>query len=240
MEEAQLKAVREMRAAVERLNSSTQGEEEANLVRFLVARSMDPSKAAKMFAQWRKWRAEIAPLGHILDDEVADQLNARKINLQGVTKSGHSMIVFLARLHFPSKDRLQFKKFVAHVLDKAVASASEHVEKGKERIVCVVDLQQFSIANIDVLSIRAAFQILQDYYPERLAKLYIMNMPRILIGIWRMLSKFLDKATLEKIAMVSSKEEKMEMVKEIGEEILPVEYGGSAKLVPLQDAKLKD
>lgn len=86
-----------------------QGVEEASLMRFLVARSMNPERAAKMFVEWKKWRAEIAPLGHIEDHEVADQLNARKVYLQGVTESGHSAMVFLARLHFPSKDRLQFK-----------------------------------------------------------------------------------------------------------------------------------
>ncbi|CAN6479817.1 unnamed protein product [Victoria cruziana] len=238
-EEAPPVAVKQMRAAVDRLNFSTEGVEEASLMRFLVARSMNPERAAKMFVEWKKWRADIAPLGHIEDHEVADQLNARKVYLQGVTKSGHSAMVFLARLHFPSKDRLQFKKFVAHVLDKAIAGAGEHAEKGKERIVCVVDLQRFSVANIDIRNIRAAFQILQDYYPERLARLYVMSMPRILISIWNMLSRFLDKATLDKIVMVNGREAEKEMLEEIGESILPAEYGGSAEMVALQDAGLE-
>lgn len=40
------------------------------------------------------------------------------------------------------------------------------------------------------------------------------------------------------IVVVSNEDERKEIIKEIGEEILPEEYGGRAKLVPLQDAVL--
>lgn len=40
------------------------------------------------------------------------------------------------------------------------------------------------------------------------------------------------------VQIVKSKEERAAMLKEIGEETLPAEYGGRAKLVALQDAKL--
>lgn len=38
------------------------------------------------------------------------------------------------------------------------------------------------------------------------------------------------------IVVVSNEDEKKEIIKEISEEVLPEEYGGRAKLVPLQDA----
>lgn len=37
------------------------------------------------------------------------------------------------------------------------------------------------------------------------------------------------------IVIVTNEDEKKEMIKEIGEEVLPEEYGGQAKFVPLQD-----
>lgn len=40
------------------------------------------------------------------------------------------------------------------------------------------------------------------------------------------------------IMIVSNEEEMIEFVREVGEDILPEEYGGRAKLVPLQDAPL--
>lgn len=40
---------------------------------------------------------------------------------------------------------------------------------------------------------------LQACYPERLAKLFILSMPWFLVSVWRMVCRFLDKATLEKV-----------------------------------------
>lgn len=37
------------------------------------------------------------------------------------------------------------------------------------------------------------------------------------------------------IVIVNSENEKREFIKEVGEEVLPEEYGGKAKLVPMQD-----
>lgn len=43
--------------------------------------------------------------------------------------------------------------------------------------------------------------VVQGYYPERLAKLFILNMPRFFVSVWKMISRFLDKATLEKVSV---------------------------------------
>lgn len=41
------------------------------------------------------------------------------------------------------------------------------------------------------------------------------------------------------IVIVSNEEERLEFVKEVGEEALPEEYGGNAKLILLQDFELQ-
>ncbi|KAJ0037869.1 hypothetical protein Pint_22424 [Pistacia integerrima] len=77
---------------------------------------------------------------------------------------------------------------------------------------------------------------MQSLLPERLVKLYILHMPQFFVGVWRMVSRFLEKATpLEKVVIVTNEEEQKDFVKEIGEEVLPEEYGGQAKFVALQD-----
>lgn len=78
-------------------------------MRFMVARSMEPNKAAKMFDQWQKWRASFVPNGFIADSEVGDELEARKIYLQGLSTNGHPIMIIKANKHFPPKDRHQFK-----------------------------------------------------------------------------------------------------------------------------------
>ncbi|KAF9677470.1 hypothetical protein SADUNF_Sadunf08G0111000 [Salix dunnii] len=102
-------ALTQLRKSVEKLGSSTEKYGDPTLVRFLIARSMDPEKAAKMFAQWLKWRAAFVPNGSIPDSEVLDELRLRKVFLQGLSRDGYPVLLVKANKHFPSKDQLQFK-----------------------------------------------------------------------------------------------------------------------------------
>lgn len=79
------------------------------MMRFLIARSMDPEKAAKMFVQWQKWRSTFVPLGFIPDSEVPDELEAKKIYLQGLSKKGIPILLVKGSKHYSAKDQVQFK-----------------------------------------------------------------------------------------------------------------------------------
>ncbi|KAL6003385.1 hypothetical protein ACLOJK_023608 [Asimina triloba] len=92
--------------------------------------------------------------------------------------------------------------------------------------------------NIDARGLITGFQFLQAYYPERLAKCYLINMPWIFVSVWKFVCRFLEKATLEKIVIVSTEQQSKAFIDEIGEDALPEEYGGRAKLVALQDVKI--
>ncbi|MFQ6629429.1 hypothetical protein Gotur_007253 [Gossypium turneri] len=147
---------------------------------------------------------------------------------------------------------------------------------------------------------------MQAYFPERLAKCYIVHMPRFFVSVWRMVSRFIEKSTLEKvfvivlfflpfrfladigneltvpnvlfllyggeymfpkwrllhlctlkivtgsrvllmiifrdpgIVIVTNDDEKKIFIEEIGEEALPVEYGGKAILRAIQDVQTFD
>ncbi|TMW92993.1 hypothetical protein EJD97_012313 [Solanum chilense] len=228
-------ALTQMRKSVEKLGSSTESYGEKTLMRFLIARSMNPDKAAKMFFQWKKRRDEMVPLGYITDSEVADELAAEKIYLQGLSKNGHPVVMVKSNKHFPSKDQVQFKKFVVHLLDKTIASSFNGRETGNEKLIGVVDLQHITYNNADLRGLITGFQFLQAYYPERLAACYLLHMPQFFVTVWKFVCRFLDKATQEKVRIVTSEEQKQEFIREVGEDVLPEEYGGSAKLVLLQN-----
>ncbi|KAG8637556.1 phosphatidylinositol/phosphatidylcholine transfer protein SFH6 isoform X3 [Manihot esculenta] len=161
MENSQEIAVTQMRKSVEKLGSSTESYGCTTLMRFLIARSMDPEKAAKMFVQWQKWRAAFVPNGFISDSEVQDELEARKIYLQSSTKEGYPLLIIKASKHFPAKDHLQFKKFVVHLLDKTIASSFRGREIGNEKLIGILDLQQITYRNVDARGLITGFQFLQ-------------------------------------------------------------------------------
>ncbi|EYU30140.1 hypothetical protein ABFS82_05G047500 [Erythranthe guttata] len=238
MERNEELTVAQMREAVNKLGSSTERYGDATLMRFLIARSLDKDKAAKMFVQWQKWRSDFVPRNCILDSEVEDELSAEKVYLQGLSRKGHPVVLVKGNKHISGNDQLQFKKFVVHILDKSIASAFRGKEIGNEKMTAILDLQQLSYKNIDSRAMITGFQLLQSYYPERLAKCYLLHMPGFFVRVWKLVSRFLDKATLEKIVIVTNEEERREFVRDIGEEALPEEYGGLAKLILLQDFKL--
>ncbi|KAI3976476.1 hypothetical protein MKX01_008334 [Papaver californicum] len=240
MEKNHEMAITQMRKSLEKLGLSTQNYNDATLLRFLIARSIDIEKATKMFVEWKSWRDEFVPLGFIPDSEVPDELCGEKIYLQGLSRIGqHPVLMIKAYKHFPSKDQLQFKKFVVHLLDKAIASSfKDGKEIGNEKLIAVLDLEKVSYKNVDAHGLIIGFQFLQAYYPERLGKLYMLNMPWFFVRVWKMVSYFLEKATLEKVIIVSSEEERKDFVKQIGEDTLTEDYGGRGKLVPIQDVSV--
>ncbi|MCL7035181.1 hypothetical protein MKW94_004979 [Papaver nudicaule] len=238
--EAQETAVTQMRKSLEKLGCSTENYNDLTLMRFLIARSMDIEKAAKMFVQWKKWRDDFLPLGFIPESEVPDELASNKVYLQIPSSNAHHhhpVVIVKTNKHFSSKDQLQFKKFVVHFLDKSIASSfMEGKEKGDEKLLAILDLGNITYKNVDPRALITGFQFLQSYYPERLAKCYIISMPWFFVSIWKMISVFLEKTTLEKIVIVGNgEEERKKFRNEIGEDTLPEEYGGLAKLTAIQD-----
>ncbi|XP_071707763.1 uncharacterized protein [Rutidosis leptorrhynchoides] len=56
-------------------------------------------------------------------------------------------------------------------------------------------------------------------------------------NVWKMISYVIEKDTLNKIMIVSSEEERQEVITEVGMEVLPKELGGIGMPVPLQDVE---
>ena len=68
--------------------------------------------------------------------------------------------------------------------------------------------------------------ISQNYYPERLGKLYIINAPWGFAGAFSIVKGFLDPVTVSKIHVLGSGYEK-ELMSQIPKENLPKIFGGS-------------
>ncbi|RZC58007.1 hypothetical protein C5167_005289 [Papaver somniferum] len=212
MEKNHETAITQMRKSLEKIGISTQNYNDATLLRFLIARSIDIEKATKMFAEWKRWRDEFVPLGFIPDSEVPDELGDEKMYLQ---------------------------EYVVHLLDKTISSSfKDGKEIGNEKLVAILDLEKISYKNVDARGFIIGFQFLQAYYPERLAKLYMLNMPWFFVRVWKMISYFLEKASLEKVIIVSNEEQRKDFVQQIGEDTLTVDYGGRGKLVLVQDVTI--
>ena len=73
--------------------------------------------------------------------------------------------------------------------------------------------------------VRQASVISQNYYPERLGHLYIINAPWGFSGVWSMIKGWLDPVTVQKIHILGSGYQ-AELLKQVPAEHLPKAFGG--------------
>ena len=73
--------------------------------------------------------------------------------------------------------------------------------------------------------LQSASAISQNYYPERLGKLYVINAPWGFSSVFSVVKKFLDPVTVAKIHVLGSGYKK-ELLEQIPKENLPKQFGG--------------
>ncbi|CAD6228379.1 unnamed protein product [Miscanthus lutarioriparius] len=76
----------------------------------------------------------------------------------------------------------------------------------------------------------------KNYYPERLGKALMINVPYIFLKVWKtMIYPFIDANTRDKFVFVEDKSLRETLRREIDESQLPEFLGGKLPLVSLKD-----
>ncbi|KAL7161958.1 hypothetical protein ACSBR2_042438 [Camellia fascicularis] len=201
--------------------------------RFLWARDLDIEKASAMFLKNLKWRRTFVPNGFISASEIQNDLAQNKMFLQGMDKKGLPITVVFGSRHFHNKGGLEeFKRFTVFALEKLCL----RMPAGQEKFVVIGDLEGWGYANSDIRAYLGALSILQDYYPERLGKLFIIHVPYIFMAVWKVVYPFIDDNTKKKIVFVENKKLKSTLLQDIDESQIPEIYGGKLPLAPMQDS----
>ncbi|GJJ15655.1 hypothetical protein Clacol_009933 [Clathrus columnatus] len=93
---------------------------------------------------------------------------------------------------------------------------------------CIVDLKGFGLQKFWSAKshLRAGFQIAQDYYPEAMARLAIINAPASFTIIWAAVKPWLAPETIEKVVILGEDYKKY-LLEYIDAENLPAEFGGT-------------
>jgi len=229
------KILEEMRAKIAELDPLSKDTDEATLRRFLRARSWKLPKAVKMFVDHQKWRRSFVPLGHIPQEQIKNELEAEKVFLQGNDKNGRPVVVILAAKHDANKRKFdEFKRYLVFNFDATVAS----LKPGEETFTVILDLKGLALKNLDVRGWISTFDFLQAYYPERLGRLFIVHVPKIFWGAWKLVHPFIDKVTRDKILFVEDKLLEQKLQEEIEKEQIADIYGGTLPLVPIQNVTI--
>ncbi|XVF02109.1 hypothetical protein REPUB_Repub04eG0147900 [Reevesia pubescens] len=221
-----------MRALVEREDPSAKDVDDLMIRRFLRARDLDIEKASTMFLKYLSWKRTFMPKGFITESEISTHLSHNKLFTQGLDKQGRPIVVAFGGRHKPTKGNLEeVKRFIVYGLEKICARMPE----GQEKFVAIGDLEGWGYSNSDIRAYVASLSILQDCYPERLAKLFIVHVPYIFMTAWKVVYPFIDSRTKKKIVFVENKKLTSTLLRDIDDSQLPDIYGGKLPLVPIQD-----
>lgn len=237
--DAQLETLDKFRAKAKALGCANPPYDDAYLLRFLRARKFDLEKSLEMFTKYINWRAE-KKVDDIYHMDFSDVHNAKQYYPHlwfRTDKLGRP--IFIERL-----GKLKFDKLTEEV---AIERLELHFIQDYERLLndmfpacskvkgepvtntCyIMDLKgvsakMFSNKVWDLLKV--ASKIGQDYYPEILGHMFIVNTPMFFYGMWNIIKVFVDEKTRGKIHILGSNYKK-DLLKYIDENDLPDFLGG--------------
>uniref|UniRef100_A0A6N2MFI1 CRAL-TRIO domain-containing protein n=1 Tax=Salix viminalis TaxID=40686 RepID=A0A6N2MFI1_SALVM len=89
------------------------------------------------------------------------------------------------------------QSYYKNICLRCFRAIKEH-EIGNEKFIVLVDFRQLTYKNFDPRGLINVVQFMQAYYPERIAKMYMLFMPRFFRSVWNMVCRYLDKGMREK------------------------------------------
>lgn len=114
--------------------------------------------------------------------------------------------------------------------DQRLPACARKSGKLLETCCSIMDLKGVGISNASSVFgyVRQTTDVSQNYYPERLGKLYIINAPWGFSTVFSVIKGFLDPVTVKKIHVLGSGYES-ELLAQVPAENLPKQFGGKCE-----------
>jgi len=231
----QLRLMLEQEGYTKRLDTLT-------LLRFLRARKFDVNLAKKMFVDTEKWRQETN-----LDDTVPTWEYPEKEAVfkyypqyyHKTDKDGRPVYIeklggidLDAMYKITTAERMLTNLAVEYerLADPRLPACSRKAGFLLETCCTVMDLKGVGLMKAPQVFgyVKQASAMSQNYYPERLGRLYLINAPWGFGTVWSVVKGWLDPVTVEKIHVLGSGYQK-ELLAQVPAENLPKEFGGKCE-----------
>ncbi|KIX95053.1 uncharacterized protein Z520_09363 [Fonsecaea multimorphosa CBS 102226] len=216
------------------------GNEDSNLLRYLVARKYDVHAAFKQYAASAKWRHEIQLEKTYDDVDIAKFETIRRLQPQWTGRrddTGVPIMVYVVAQVKP-EDILAL-----HKMDPALSSvflAAEYVTQfvqplcGKlqhrrtSKSINIIDLSHVGIPTFWRLRrlLNAASTMATAHYPETVKRIYVVGAPAFFPQIWKFITMWFEKETTRKIFVLGHHESAQILRRDLGAENLPKRFGG--------------
>ncbi|VUC25417.1 unnamed protein product [Clonostachys rosea] len=231
----QLRMMLEAEGCTDRLDTLT-------LLRFLRARKFDVNLSKQMFLDTEKWRKEIK-----LDELVPTWDYPEKAELHKyyeqfyhkIDKDGRPIYIetfggidLTAMYKITTSDRMLNNLAVEYerLADPRLTACSRKAGHLLETCCTIMDLKGVSLTKVPQVYtyVSQASGLSQNYYPERLGKLYLINAPWGFSTVWSVVKGWLDPVTVKKISILGGGY-KDELLKQVPPENLPKAFGGTCE-----------
>ncbi|XP_057421275.1 patellin-3-like [Lotus japonicus] len=208
------------------------------LLKFLRARDFKVKEAFAMIKSTILWRKEFGIDG-LLEEDLGDDLE-KAVYMHGSDKEGHPVCYNiygefqdkeLYKKTFSDEEKRQkFLRWRIQFLEKSIRKL-DFTPAGISTIVQVNDLKNSpGPAKWELRqATKQALQLLQDNYPEFVAKQVFINVPWWYLAVNRMISPFLTQRTKSKFVFAGPSKSAETLLRYIAPEQLPVKYGGLSK-----------
>ncbi|KAK7410951.1 hypothetical protein VNO78_02203 [Psophocarpus tetragonolobus] len=208
------------------------------LLKFLRARDFKVKEAFGMIKSTIGWRKEFG-MEELLKEDLGDELE-KAVYMHGFDKEGHP-VCYNIYGEFQNKDlykktfsdedkRHRFLRWRIQFLEKSIRKL-DFTPGGISTIVQVNDLKNSpGPAKWELRqATKQALHLLQDNYPEFVAKQVFINVPWWYLAVNRMISPFLTQRTKSKFVFAGPSKSAETLLRYIAAEQLPVKYGGLSK-----------
>ncbi|KAG6514520.1 patellin-3-like [Zingiber officinale] len=205
------------------------------LLKFLRARDFDAKEAMAMLKAAVLWREEFG-VEALLEEDLGVPDLERVVFMHGADRAGHPVCYgvygelqseAMHALAFADEEKKKrFLRWRIQHLEKGIRDLLDFTPGGISTMLQVADLKN---AIRPAKEIRLAFALLQDNYPEFVAKQIFINIPWWYRAFHRMMSPFFTKRTRSKFVFAGPSKTAETLFKYIVPEQVPVQYGGFSR-----------
>ncbi|KAL2497411.1 Patellin-3 [Abeliophyllum distichum] len=205
------------------------------LLKFLRARDFKVKESFTMLKNTIKWRKEFN-VDELIKEDLGDDLE-KVVFMHGHDKDGHPVCYnvygefqnkeLYAKTFADEEKRMKFLRWRIQFLERSIRKL-DFTPGGINTIFQISDLKNSPGPGKRELRIatKQALQILQDNYPEFVAKQVFINVPWWYLAFYTMMSPFLTQRTKSKFVFASPSKTAETLFKYISPEQVPIQYGG--------------
>jgi len=172
--------------------------------RYLRARNHDLTKATAMLRATLRWRAAYGTANIVRDKFpiIAKEAATGKTYVApGRDKDGRATIIMRSK-HENTNDHDGNVLHLVYQMERAVKACDK-----EEKWNIVIDFNGYA-KNTPLKTSKAVLSTMQDHYPERLNKAFLVDAPWLFLGAFKLISPFIDPVTRKKIVFVKGSPEK--------------------------------